>query len=165
MYTPQLVFQMTMRVATCRELTDDPGAVSALSNLYWLLEKGTTPVGVLLPWFPSPARKAREKATAGLFGMLYTYVELRRNAAVPSSDAFDVLISQGTPTEAIVGVCLTCQLRVCTCMIDATPVRPPHHLCWSHQHRHERCVPPIPHQLMDAPKPGVLGFTLHQYEY
>ncbi|KAJ7367612.1 cytochrome P450 [Mycena albidolilacea] len=57
-------------------------------------------------WFPSPARKAREKATAGLFRMLYTYVELRRNAAVPSSDAFDVLISQGTPTEAIVGFVL-----------------------------------------------------------
>ncbi|KAJ7709077.1 cytochrome P450 [Mycena olivaceomarginata] len=102
----KLVFQMTVRVATCRELADDPGAVSSLSNLYWLLEKGTTPVGVLLPWFPSPARKAREKATAGLFGMLYTYVELRRNAAVPSSDAFDVLISQGTPTEAIVGFVL-----------------------------------------------------------
>ncbi|KAJ7081264.1 cytochrome P450 [Mycena epipterygia] len=102
----KLVFQITVRIATCRELAGDSAAVSSLSDLYWLLEQGTTPVGVLLPWFPSPARKAREKATAELFGMLYTYVELRRNATVPSSDAFDVLISQGASTEVIIGFVL-----------------------------------------------------------
>ncbi|KAJ7131552.1 cytochrome P450 [Mycena crocata] len=102
----KIVFQITVRMSTCKELADDPAAVSVLSDLYWLLEKGTTPVGVLLPWFPSPARKAREKATAHLFGMLYKYVEIRRNAAVPSSDAFDLLISQGMATQVIVGFVL-----------------------------------------------------------
>ncbi|KAJ7181463.1 cytochrome P450 [Mycena crocata] len=100
------VFQVTVRMASCSELADDAAVVSQLSELYWLLEKGTTPVSVLLPWFPSPARKAREKATAELFGLLYGYVERRRTAAVPSSDAFDVLISQDTSTEVIVGFVL-----------------------------------------------------------
>ncbi|KAJ7137456.1 cytochrome P450 [Mycena crocata] len=102
--TPQIVLQMTVRMATCTELADDPASVAILANLYLLLEKGATPVGVLLPWFPSPARKGREKAMMYLFGMLYKQVETRRNAAVPSSDAFDVLLSQGSSTEVIVGL-------------------------------------------------------------
>jgi len=102
----KLVFQMTVRMSTCAEIAGDPAAVTKLADLYWLLEQGLTPAGVLLPWFPSPARKAREKATAGLFGMLYSYVERRRHAKVPADDAFDVLISKGTPTPEIVGFVL-----------------------------------------------------------
>ncbi|KAJ7739145.1 cytochrome P450 [Mycena metata] len=102
----KLVFQLTVRMATCSELADDLGKVVQLSDLYLMLEKGSTPAAILLPWFPSPARKIREKATAALFGMLYHYVELRRNATVPSSDAIDVLLSDGTSTEVIVGFIL-----------------------------------------------------------
>ncbi|KAJ7127689.1 cytochrome P450, partial [Mycena epipterygia] len=102
----KLVFQVTVRIASCRELADDPAAVDRLVQLYWELEKGSTPIAVLLPWFPSPARKARERAMADLSAMLYSYVQLRRNAAVPSSDAIDVLLAEGTPTDAIIGVIL-----------------------------------------------------------
>ncbi|KAJ7262357.1 cytochrome P450 [Mycena rebaudengoi] len=98
----KLVFQVTVRMATCSELADDPEAVSRLWELYQTVEKGTTPAAILFPWFPSSGRKARDKATADLFVMLLSYVELRRNAKVPSSDAIDVLLSGGAPTNAII---------------------------------------------------------------
>ncbi|KAJ7086226.1 cytochrome P450 [Mycena epipterygia] len=90
----KLVFQVTVRMASCREL-------------YWTLEKSATLIAILLPWFPSPARKARERATAELFVILHSYVDLRRNAAVPSSDPIDVLLAEGTPTDAIIGFILS----------------------------------------------------------
>jgi sterol 14-demethylase len=100
----QLVFQVTVRMATCSELADDPEAVSRLWELYQTVEKSTTPAAILFPWFPSSGRKARDKATADLFVMLLSYVELRRNAKVPSSDAIDVLLSGGAPTNEIIEV-------------------------------------------------------------
>ncbi|KAJ7167862.1 cytochrome P450 [Mycena filopes] len=98
----KLVFQATVRMASCNELASDLPKVSHLADLYLMLEKGSMPTAILLPWFPSPARKTRDKATAELFGMLYAYVELRRNADVPSSDAIDVLLAEGESTESIV---------------------------------------------------------------
>ncbi|KAJ7127667.1 cytochrome P450 [Mycena epipterygia] len=122
----KLVFQVTVRMASCRELADDPAAVERLSQLYWTLQTSATPIAVLLPWFPSPARKARQRATAELFAMLHSYVELRRNAAVPSSDAIDVLLAEGTPTDAIIGFILG--------TIFAGVVNSGINVCWSLLH-------------------------------
>ncbi|KAJ7784926.1 cytochrome P450 [Mycena maculata] len=102
----KLVFQLTVRMATCRELADDRAAVARLCGLYDALEAGTTPAAVLLPWFPSPARAAREAATAGMYTMLHAYVERRRAAPVPSRDPIDVLLASGAPTEGIIGFVL-----------------------------------------------------------
>ncbi|KAJ7731878.1 cytochrome P450 [Mycena metata] len=108
----KLVFQVTVRMATCRELADDPAEVSQLFDLYSTLEKSSTAAALLLPWFPSPARKAKTKATAELFKKLCSYVEVRRNATVPSNDAIDVLLAQfilaeGVSTNTIVGFVLS----------------------------------------------------------
>ncbi|KAJ7671376.1 cytochrome P450 [Mycena polygramma] len=98
----KLVFQVTVRLASCRELTEDAAAVSRIQDLYHTLEKSSTPVALLLPWFPSAARKSRAAATTELFTMLYGYVEGRRNAAVPSSDAIDVLLAEGNNSMSVV---------------------------------------------------------------
>ena len=67
------------------------------------LQTSATPTSLLLPWFPSPARKAVKQATTELFTLLYTYVETRRYSP-PTSDAIDVLIADGETTQNIVGV-------------------------------------------------------------
>jgi sterol 14-demethylase len=61
---------------------------------------------LLLPWFPSRSKKNKDNATKALFVKIYGIVEMRRHAAVPSSDAIDVMISQGHSTETIVGFVL-----------------------------------------------------------
>lgn len=98
------VFQMTVRMATCRELSEDRDAVDRLFGLYWKLEKSATPVGLLLPWLPSKAKKDKQQATADLYNMLSGYVDSRRSAGVPGSDAIDLLIAQDEDNPAIVGV-------------------------------------------------------------
>ncbi|PPQ80150.1 hypothetical protein CVT26_011784 [Gymnopilus dilepis] len=97
-----LVFQMTVRMASCSELANDIPTMNEIQRLYWILEKSATPTSLLLPWFPGPAKRRKEAATKELFTKLYAVVEGRRSAAVPSSDAIDVLIGQGLPNEHII---------------------------------------------------------------
>jgi hypothetical protein len=91
-------------MASCAELADDFKTVEEIQGLYWQLEKSATPTALLLPWFPGPAKKRKERVTMALFTKLHDYVEMRKNAAVPSSDSIDVLLQQGIPTSEIVEV-------------------------------------------------------------
>jgi hypothetical protein len=51
---------------------------------------------------PGPAKKRKEQATKNLFIKLQDYVELKKNAAVPSSDAIYLLLERGLATAQIV---------------------------------------------------------------
>ena len=99
----QLVFVMTARMTTCHDLVKNEADLKKISKLFLTLQTSSTPTSLLLPWFPSPARKAGKEATTELFTMLYTYVETRRDAEL-TSDAIDVLIAEGETTQNIVGV-------------------------------------------------------------
>ncbi|KAG5651880.1 hypothetical protein H0H81_007074 [Sphagnurus paluster] len=102
----ELVFQMTIRLASCRELSEDKEAIAQLEKLFWNLEKSATPLALLFPWFPGSAVRAKKDATQKLYNLLAGYVEIRRNAPEPNLDAIDVLIAAGDSTEAIVGFVL-----------------------------------------------------------
>ncbi|KAJ6608608.1 cytochrome P450 [Mycena sp. CBHHK59/15] len=90
-----LVFQMTVRMGTCRELADDSQATAHLSELFLLHEQAASPLSLLLPWLPGFSKRNKEKATRGLFDLLSHYVALRRKSKVQSTDAIDVLIADG----------------------------------------------------------------------
>ena len=94
---------MTARMATCHDLTKNEADLKKINELFMTLQTNATPTSLLLPWFPSPARKTGKEATTELFTMLYTYVENRRHAE-PTSDAIDVLIADGETTQNIVEV-------------------------------------------------------------
>lgn len=96
---------MTVRMATCAELSDNVKEIERIQGLYWTLEKSATPTALLLPWFPGRAKKAKEVATRELFLKLKYYVDLRREAKVPTTDAIDILIGQGQSTPDIIQVC------------------------------------------------------------
>ncbi|PPQ98483.1 hypothetical protein CVT26_013884 [Gymnopilus dilepis] len=97
-----LVFQMTVRMATCREFAQDIQAVDEVHRQFWILEKSATPTRLLLPWFPGPARRRNDAATKELYMTLYTVVEKRRAAETPSSDAIDLLIAEGFENGEII---------------------------------------------------------------
>ena len=90
-------------MATCHDLVKNEADLKKISELFLTFQTSSTPTSLLLPWFPSPARKAGTEATTELFTMLYTYVETRRDAEL-TSDAIDVLIAEGETTQNIVGV-------------------------------------------------------------
>ena len=120
-------------MATCRELAEDKDSVMKVSKLYWELEKNATPTALLLPWLPSPSRRDKARATRELFDMLNRYVDVRRNADEPASDAFDVLISEGADNRSVVGVIhfFPQYLTTCRSLNVHFVVRHGRHLCWS----------------------------------
>ena len=103
---------MTARMTTCHDLTKNEGDIKKIEELFLTLEKSATPTSLLLPWFPSPARKVGRRAATELFTLLYTYIETRRHAE-PTSDAIDVLIADGETTQNIVGVSPTPEAVQC----------------------------------------------------
>jgi len=64
-------------------------------------------VGLLLPRFPGTAKKNKEEATTGLYVMLSHYVDIRRKAEVPNSDAIDILIADGDDNTTIISFVLS----------------------------------------------------------
>ena len=94
---------MIARMATCRDLTTNETDLKKIGELFMTLQTSTTAVSLLLPWFPSPAKKKGKQATVEMYTTLYAYVEARRHAE-PTSDAIDVLIADGETTQIIVGV-------------------------------------------------------------
>ena len=101
---PKLVFQMTVRMASCDELAKNIEEIEKIQELYWILEKSATPTALLLPWFPGRAKKAKEVATRELYMKFNHYVDLRREAKVPTTDAIDILIGQGHSNPDIIQV-------------------------------------------------------------
>ncbi|KAG6887785.1 hypothetical protein C0995_012765 [Termitomyces sp. Mi166 len=102
----ELIFQTTVRVATCRELSENKKVVSQLDHCYWTLEKSATPFALLFPSLPCPAKKAKQETTRKMYDILSGYVNLRRNATEQTTDAIDVLIAGGDSDDAIIGTFL-----------------------------------------------------------
>jgi hypothetical protein len=94
---------MTVRMAACRDLAKNGADLKKIKELFLTLQTSATPASLLLPWFPSPARKRMKQATTEFFMMLCTYVETRRRVE-PTTDAIDVLIADGETTQNIVKV-------------------------------------------------------------
>jgi len=94
---------MTARMVTCRDLAKNETDRKKIGELFMTLQANSTPVSLLLPWFPSPVRKTAKQASTDLYTTLYTYVENRRDAEL-TSDAIDVFIADGETTQNIVGV-------------------------------------------------------------
>jgi hypothetical protein len=90
-------------MSACRDLAKNGADLEKIKKLFLTLQTSATPASLLLPWFPSPARKRVKQATTEFFTMLCGYVEARRHAE-PTSDAIDVLIADGETTHNIVKV-------------------------------------------------------------
>ena len=103
-HNDQLVFQMTVRMATCRELADDKQAIQDARKHYFDIEQSSTPVSVLFPWFPGPAKKLKKKVTRELYLLIKKYVTMRRETKIPSSDPIDLFIANGDSDEDIISV-------------------------------------------------------------
>ena len=91
---------------TCRDLVGNGADIKKIGELFMTLQASTTPTSLLMPWFPSPARKAGRQASTELYTMLYAYIETRRHAE-PTSDPIDLMIAEGEANENIIQVSST----------------------------------------------------------
>ena len=95
---------MTLRISTCEELCRDNEAAKTMANIYWNLEKSSTPAAVLLPWLPTHSRRTNKRSTRDLYDFILKYVLDRRAAGAPTKDPIDVLIQRGDNDVGIVTV-------------------------------------------------------------
>ena len=109
-----MVFQITIRAASCKEVSDDPEAVKRVAKLYWDAEKGSTPTSVLLPWLPSAARKRKLKATQDLYMLFKNHIDDRTTTGRSEDDPMQSLIDAGDGASDICGVSERCSLPWCT---------------------------------------------------
>jgi sterol 14-demethylase len=133
-----LVFQMTVRMASCEELAADPRAVQKMGDLYWRLEKSATPASLLLPWLPG-IENNKQQISKELNTMLSHYVDVRRKAEVQNSDTIDVLLADDGDNAEIVAVCVTIVVSDFRAN-DHFLVYLIYDICWCHQHGHDLCV-------------------------
>ena len=99
---PKMVFQLTARALACREIADSPETVARMAELYWDMEKGATATAVLLPWFPSAARKQKEKATTDLYLLLKGALDKRLEEGRTEEDSAQALLDDGDSVNDIV---------------------------------------------------------------
>ncbi|KAF8872701.1 hypothetical protein BD779DRAFT_1572082 [Infundibulicybe gibba] len=95
-----LVFLMTTRMATCRELTQNMVIVQQLQVLFQTLERSATPMVLLLA--PHTREEAKNAAIQELFATIGKFMQDRRQAKVPSSNTIDALLDHGLSNQAIV---------------------------------------------------------------
>lgn len=98
----QMVFQLTIRAAACREVADDPALVKRVAKLYWDMEKGATPTSVLLSWLPSPARKRKQKATTELYLLFKNLLDKRIEEGRTEDDPAQYLLDEGDSVNDII---------------------------------------------------------------
>ncbi|KAG8704821.1 hypothetical protein FRC08_002018 [Ceratobasidium sp. 394] len=97
-----IVFQATIRTIGCREIADSVESCKKLEDLYWHIEKRSTPTSLLLPWFPSPARKMKMAATTEMYMWLDSIIKARQNENWRENDALQDMLDSGESTPTIV---------------------------------------------------------------
>jgi len=125
---------MNVRMATCRELAQDKKANEDLARYFLSIEQNSTPVSILLPWFPGLAKIAKEKATFDLYLLIRRYVRIRREAKTPSTDPIDFLIANGDSDDTVIGVSVLNRYYHFMIRFDMSTDCDGVHFCCSYQH-------------------------------
>ena len=99
-------------MATCHDLMKNEADLKKVGELLTTIHTSATPASLVLPWLPSRARRVRKQATTELYDILHTYVENRRHTELRTSDAIDLLITDGETAQDIVGASITLEVVV-----------------------------------------------------
>jgi len=101
-----MVFHMTTRLGSCRAISEDAATVDKMANMFLKTQKSRTATSLLLPWFPSPGKIAAKLITYKLYTMLCGHIEARKTQT-PTTDAIDVLLSEGYETNDVIETLFT----------------------------------------------------------
>lgn len=78
--------------------------VARLKKLYDVLDVGTTPTTVLVPWLPTPAMIKKIWATKEIYDIVIKVIENRENSGISQGDTLQMLLDTGDEKLVIVGV-------------------------------------------------------------
>lgn len=95
---------MTVRLTSCNDLANDYNSVMELRGYFDDVEKTVDPVGYCFPFLAKNQEKTRNTAIKSIYLFLRRYVQQRRNATTPSSDAIEWLMAQGLEDDKITSI-------------------------------------------------------------
>ena len=98
------MFQCTVRSLSCSEIADDYALVTRLKQLYDVLDKGTTPATVLLPWLPTYSMLKKLWTTKEIYEIIQRGINAREQSGMYQDDTLQMLLDCGDEHRLIVGV-------------------------------------------------------------
>lgn len=98
----RIVFQLTMRTVACHEIADDPQVLAACLRHFETIESTATPLTIMYPWMPLPAKFRRLKSGAQLYMIFKKVIDARRREARAEKDALQFLLDQGDDVRSII---------------------------------------------------------------
>ena len=78
--------------------------VTRLRKLYDILDAGTTPTTVLVPWLPTLAMIKKIWATKKIYEIVIKAIENRENSGISGGDTLQMLLDTGDEKPVLVGV-------------------------------------------------------------
>lgn len=93
-----------MRIIAAAEIADNPILVARLKTLYDQLDAATTPMSVLVPWFPSLSSVRKLFATKEIYDIISRSITARRQSAVATDDTLQMLLDNKDDDMTIIGV-------------------------------------------------------------
>ncbi|KIJ61638.1 hypothetical protein HYDPIDRAFT_96285 [Hydnomerulius pinastri MD-312] len=99
----ELLFQTTVRCLASEEIADDPALVTRLKSLYDILDSGTTPATVLLPWLPGPSMLKKLWATKQVYNIVAHAIDTRVQSGESRNDTLQMLVDAQDERLVMVG--------------------------------------------------------------
>ena len=78
--------------------------VARLKKLYDMVDAGTTPTTVLVPWLPTPAMIKKSWATKEIYEIVITAIRNRENSGISQGDTLQMLLDAGDEKLVVIGV-------------------------------------------------------------
>jgi sterol 14-demethylase len=75
------------------------------------MDSGTTPATVILPWFPGPGMISKLLATKGIYDIIISAIDARKQGGIAKNDTLQKLIDAGDDRMMILGVCGALHIR------------------------------------------------------
>ena len=100
----RMVFKLTMRTVACNEIADDPVLLARTLSLYEGIEATATPLSIMFPWLPTPAKFRRLYIGSQLYIIFKRVVDDRKKYNRRENDPLQYLIDQGDSITDIIQV-------------------------------------------------------------
>ncbi|WPG98355.1 Hypothetical protein R9X50_00114400 [Acrodontium crateriforme] len=98
----RMVYQLTMRTVGCNDFADDDVLLDKSLHLFEVIEQTGTPLSIMWPWIPVPARAKRLYAGFQLYMMFKKVVDERAATGKQDDDALQFMMGQGDDLSTII---------------------------------------------------------------
>lgn len=98
----RMVFKLTMRTVACNEIASDPTSLEKTLLLFEQLEGTSTPLSIMFPWLPTPAKFKRYYYGSQLYMVFKRVVDERKKDNRREDDALQYLLDQGDSIQDII---------------------------------------------------------------